>query len=223
VIAHRNAVGAIEALHVADDLRDHPAEAVADRDHPGAVKLRRLDVQPRTSATGIWLHAGGVLGTSPALGGQRADTGHLALEAKDRRQLAPGLAPAGLLKAPVAQVVAFQRHPRRREPNKRRALLARPRANVGEEAPHLDQPLMRGRALLVTEPGTATLNLPRALTRVRLLSIVAGTGTSGPPTPGLATRSDLANPTGVLAAPNGDVYIGDYSNDMSRKARPTGP
>jgi hypothetical protein len=44
-IAGRHLAGAVERLDVADDLADHAAEAVADRDHPRAVELRRLDVQ----------------------------------------------------------------------------------------------------------------------------------------------------------------------------------
>ena len=37
--------GGVEGLDVADDLGDDTAEAVADRQHPRAVELRRLDVQ----------------------------------------------------------------------------------------------------------------------------------------------------------------------------------
>jgi hypothetical protein len=44
------------------------------------------------------------------------------------------------------------------------------------------------------------------------LSIVAGSGQLGPPTPGPATRSDLPYPTGVAADTVGDLYIADSSN-----------
>ena len=55
------------------------------------------------------------------------------------------------------------------------------------------------------------------------LSIVAGTGAGGAPTPGLATRSKLHEPYGVAADPNtGDLYISDYDNSEIEKVTPQG-
>lgn len=44
------------------------------------------------------------------------------------------------------------------------------------------------------------------------LSIVAGTGTAGAPTPGPATSSDLNSPYGVATDSSGDLFIADYGN-----------
>ncbi len=47
------------------------------------------------------------------------------------------------------------------------------------------------------------------------LSIIAGTGTSGAPTPGPATSSDLSTPLGVTVDGSGNVYIADtYNNEV---------
>ena len=55
------------------------------------------------------------------------------------------------------------------------------------------------------------------------LSIIAGTGTAGAPTPGPATRSALDQPYGVAADPNtGDLYIADYNNSRVEKVTPKG-
>jgi fibronectin type III domain protein/NHL repeat-containing protein len=55
------------------------------------------------------------------------------------------------------------------------------------------------------------------------LSIVAGVqGSSGAPTPGPATSSDLDEPKGVAIAPNGDLYIADDENSMVEKVTPDG-
>ena len=45
MIADRHGVAVIEALHMADDLGQDAAEAVADGDDASAIKLRWLDVQ----------------------------------------------------------------------------------------------------------------------------------------------------------------------------------
>ena len=50
-----------------------------------------------------------------------------------------------------------------------------------------------------------------------ILSIFAGTGVRGTPTPGPATLSDLDRPTGVAASANGTVYIADYFNQFIEK------
>jgi sugar lactone lactonase YvrE len=47
-----------------------------------------------------------------------------------------------------------------------------------------------------------------------LLSVFAGTGTSGTPTAGLATSSKLGGPTGLAVDSSGDVFIGDFDNHM---------
>jgi DNA-binding beta-propeller fold protein YncE len=54
------------------------------------------------------------------------------------------------------------------------------------------------------------------------LSVIAGTGTSGTPTPGPATNSKLNNPTGVAVDSNGNVYICEGGNDEIDKVTPAG-
>jgi sugar lactone lactonase YvrE len=50
------------------------------------------------------------------------------------------------------------------------------------------------------------------------LSIFAGTpGSSGTPSPGLATGEPLGGPDGVATDPSGDVYIADYSDSLVEK------
>jgi sugar lactone lactonase YvrE len=49
------------------------------------------------------------------------------------------------------------------------------------------------------------------------LSIYAGTGTAGPPTPGPATSSDLKNPRGVTVDAQGNAYISDNNNHQVEK------
>ena len=44
-VAGRDRTGPVEALDVADDLGDHPAEAIADRDNPRPIVFRWFDVQ----------------------------------------------------------------------------------------------------------------------------------------------------------------------------------
>ena len=55
------------------------------------------------------------------------------------------------------------------------------------------------------------------------LSIIAGTGTSGAPTPGPATSSDLSNPSGVAVDSSGNVYIADTNNQVVEKVTPGTP
>lgn len=55
-----------------------------------------------------------------------------------------------------------------------------------------------------------------------MLSIVAGTGTSGPATPGRATRSDLSFPYGLAVGPTGALYIADTFNNQVDKVSPAG-
>jgi hypothetical protein len=54
------------------------------------------------------------------------------------------------------------------------------------------------------------------------LSIFAGTGVAGPPTPGPATSSELQGPFGVAMGPSGNVYIGDTNNHEVEKVTPSG-
>jgi sugar lactone lactonase YvrE len=54
------------------------------------------------------------------------------------------------------------------------------------------------------------------------LSIIAGTGTAGAPTPGPATSSRLDGPYGVAVDSSGNVYIADTSNNEIEKVTPGG-
>jgi VCBS repeat-containing protein len=54
-----------------------------------------------------------------------------------------------------------------------------------------------------------------------MLSIVAGTGTYGSPTPGPATSSNITSPTGVAVDSAGNVYIADSSNYVVEKVDAT--
>jgi Fibronectin type III domain/NHL repeat len=49
------------------------------------------------------------------------------------------------------------------------------------------------------------------------LSIVAGTGTADPPTPGPARSSDLSSPTSVAVDAADNLYIADYGNSVIEK------
>ena len=61
------------------------------------------------------------------------------------------------------------------------------------------------------------------VTPAGILSIVAGTGQEGPPTPGPATSSDLSIPCGVAVDPHtGDLYIADSNNMEVEQVTPTG-
>jgi hypothetical protein len=50
------------------------------------------------------------------------------------------------------------------------------------------------------------------VTPAGVLSIIAGNGTCGQPTAGLATNSELCEPSGVAVNSAGDVYIGNYGD-----------
>ena len=54
------------------------------------------------------------------------------------------------------------------------------------------------------------------------LSVIAGTGTSGAPTPGPATSSNLASPSGVAVDSSGNLYIADTNNNEIEKVTPGG-
>jgi titin len=54
------------------------------------------------------------------------------------------------------------------------------------------------------------------------LSVIAGTGQSGPPTPGPATSSTLNSPSGVAVDAAGDVFIADSGNAVIEEVTPNG-
>ena len=54
------------------------------------------------------------------------------------------------------------------------------------------------------------------------LSVIAGTGDYGAPTPGPAIRSDLGRPTGVAVSAAGDLYVADPYQNMVEKITPEG-
>ncbi|MGO9407354.1 MAG: hypothetical protein ACLP41_08710 [Acidimicrobiales bacterium] len=57
-------------------------------------------------------------------------------------------------------------------------------------------------------------NVVEEVTRAGRLSIVAGDGSQGPPTPGPATKSALDAPQGVVLGRDGDLFIGDANNNL---------
>jgi sugar lactone lactonase YvrE len=54
------------------------------------------------------------------------------------------------------------------------------------------------------------------------LSVIAGTGTAGAPTPGPATSSQLNSPQGVAVDSGGDLYVADGGNNEVEKVTPAG-
>lgn len=54
------------------------------------------------------------------------------------------------------------------------------------------------------------------------LSVIAGTGTPGVPTPGPATSSNLGEPYNLKVTAAGTVYFADYTNSMVLKVTPDG-
>jgi len=60
-------------------------------------------------------------------------------------------------------------------------------------------------------------NLVEKVTPTGTLSIFAGTGYGGTPTPGPATSSDLSVPCGVTVDSSGNVYIADTFNNLVEK------
>ena len=54
------------------------------------------------------------------------------------------------------------------------------------------------------------------------LSVVAGDGRVGKPTPGRATSSELEGPSGLAVDSSGNLYIADNGNNMVEKVTPSG-
>ncbi len=65
-------------------------------------------------------------------------------------------------------------------------------------------------------------NVVEEVTPSGLLSVVAGTGTVGSPTPGPATASDLSGPAGVAVGPSGALYVADYGNNVVERIGASG-
>jgi DNA-binding beta-propeller fold protein YncE len=60
-------------------------------------------------------------------------------------------------------------------------------------------------------------NVVEEVTPAGRLSVVAGDGNEGPPTPGLATSSELHYPSGVAVDTRGDLFITDTDNNDVEK------
>ena len=65
-------------------------------------------------------------------------------------------------------------------------------------------------------------NVIEEVTPAGRLSVVAGDGTQGPPTPGPATSSELSFPEGVAVNTHEDLFIADYNNNIVEEVTPAG-
>jgi sugar lactone lactonase YvrE len=65
-------------------------------------------------------------------------------------------------------------------------------------------------------------NVVEKVTPARRLSVVAGNGKQGAPTPGPATRSPLYQPHGVAVDAHGDLFIADAGNNLVEEVTPAG-
>jgi sugar lactone lactonase YvrE len=65
-------------------------------------------------------------------------------------------------------------------------------------------------------------NVVERVTPSGTLSVYAGTGASGAPTPGPATHSDLNGPAGLAMSASGTLYIADTYNHVVEKVTPSG-
>jgi sugar lactone lactonase YvrE len=74
--------------------------------------------------------------------------------------------------------------------------------------------------LYVADPGEN--RILRIAAGTGTLSVLAGTGTAGTPTPGPATASALNAPSGVAVDSSGDVYIADAGNHVVEEVSPGG-
>ncbi len=66
-------------------------------------------------------------------------------------------------------------------------------------------------------------NVVEKVTPEGTLSIVAGTGTGGAPTPGPATSSELSSPYGVAVDSSGNLFIADMGNSVVEKVTLAAP
>ena len=73
--------------------------------------------------------------------------------------------------------------------------------------------------LYIADSGNA---LVERVTPSGVLSVVAGTGTAGAPTPGAATSSKLNDPSGIALDTSGNLYIADADAHVIEKVSPTG-
>ena len=71
--------------------------------------------------------------------------------------------------------------------------------------------------VFITDSGN---DVVEAITPGGILSILAGTGSPGTPTAGLATSSELDDPTGVAVGAGGNVYIADHKNNVVEMVTP---
>jgi sugar lactone lactonase YvrE len=65
-------------------------------------------------------------------------------------------------------------------------------------------------------------NVVEEVTPAGKLSVVAGNGTLGPPTPGPATKSGLQGPSGVALDGHGDLFVADWANNVVEEVSPAG-
>ena len=65
-------------------------------------------------------------------------------------------------------------------------------------------------------------NVIEKVTPAGTLSIIAGTGSAGAPTPGPATGSDLNGPYSIAFDPSGNLFIADEYNNVIEKVTPAG-
>lgn len=69
---------------------------------------------------------------------------------------------------------------------------------------------------------TSSTTGPKKSKCIMNVATYAGTGTAGSSNTSVATTSTLNNPTSAVVAPNGDMYIADYGNNMIRKITAAG-
>ena len=91
----------------------------------------------------------------------------------------------------------------------------------------VQSPLERPSALAVDSSGDLFIadsgaNEILEVTAGGTLAVIAGTGQSGPPTPGPATSSTLNSPSGVAVDAAGDVFIADSGNAVIEEVTPNG-
>ena len=85
--------------------------------------------------------------------------------------------------------------------------------------PAIDSPLNQPAAVAVSNAGTMYIadvanNVVEMVTPEGVLSIFAGTGSAGSPTPGPALESALERPLGLAVDAAGNLYIADAGNNQ---------